>query len=233
MADDTKALPPPAPDGCLGKGCLIVIALAVLLMVALTLGAMWGVHYLRKTYSDTARMELQAPETTAAPTDQPSVAVNQTTEPAPDQLREVQARWEDFERAADRGQKARIQLTAAEINMLLEGDRELRGKARVSIENNVGRVRVSIPLGEMFMMEGRFLNGEASVHASPDGDPAKARITNVVLANQPVADEILDRRVFGWLPIRTLIQQWLEDHDVTSFRIENNAVIGETRGPRE
>jgi hypothetical protein len=231
-----EAAPPPAPtaDGCLGRSCLVFLGLSTLLFVALTGGALWGIHYLRQTYSatekaplptipDTSTVEAEVPNETASP-------MPQAATPAPDRLRELQARWDSFERAAARGQKARIELTAADINALIEGDSQLRGKAFVSIENNVGRVRVSIPLDELFMLGGRFLNGEATIEAAPDGDPAKARITNITLANQPVPDNILDRRVFGWQPIRTLINTWLEEHDVSTFSVEDGKVIGETRG---
>jgi hypothetical protein len=89
---------------------------------------------------------------------------------------------------------------------------------------------VSIPLDEFFMLGGRFLNGEATVEPSEDGDPAKAKITNVILANQSVPDNILERRVFGWLPIRTLINQWLEEHNIATFSIRDGRVIGEAHG---
>jgi hypothetical protein len=212
---------------------LIAVGLFILLMAALTLGATWGIHYLRQTYSETQAMELRTPGTPAVDEAQPPPAAGLQDDPPAEQLREVQMRWDRFESAARRQEKTRVELTAAEINMLIQGDRELRGKAVVSIENNIGRVRLSIPLNEMFMMEGRYLNGEATIEASADGDPAKARITNIVLADQPVPDAILDRRIFGWLPIRMLINQWLQEHDVATFSIQDGKVIGETRGTRE
>jgi hypothetical protein len=237
MSADEAAPQSPAPNGCFGKGCLIAVGLFILLMAALTLGATWGIHYLRKTYSETSGIELRTPETPAVteatPQSELFVPPDTAAEPAQEQLREVQTRWDRFENAGRKQMKARIELTAAEINMLIQGDRELRGKAVVSIENNIGRVRLSIPLNEMFMMEGRFLNGEATIEAAPDSDPAKARITNIVFANQPVPETILDRRIFGWLPIRMLINQWMQEHDVATFRIQDGKAIGETRGTRE
>ena len=224
----------PRSDGCLGKGCLVLIPLSILLMLALAAGALWGIQHLRQTYSAPAPAEL--PKAAATPV--ASVALS-TEEASPlptvgassrDRLREIQTRWYAFERAAAQGQKARIEMSADEINALIEGDPQLRGKAFVSIVNNAGRVRVSIPLDQFFMLGGRFLNGEATIEASPDGDPAKARITSVVLADQSVPDNILDRRMFGWLPIRTMINQWLEQHDIAVFRIVDDKVIGETAG---
>jgi hypothetical protein len=225
---------PSSADGCLsGRSCLILIGLSTLLFAALTAGALWGIHYLRQRYSATERVALptasESAPIEAAPADESAPLMPRPTPPSPERLRELQARWDTFERAAVRAQKARIELTAAEINALIEGDSQLRGKAFVAIENNIGRVRVSIPLDEFFMLGGRFLNGEATIEPSEDGDPAKAKITNVMLANQSVPDNILDRRVFGWLPIRTLINQWLEEHNIATFSIRDDLVIGETR----
>ena len=228
------APPPPSPDGCLGKSCLIVIGLSTLLFLALTAGALWGIHYLRQRYSATERVALpssvESANVEASPPADTSSPMPRVAASDPERLQELRTRWDTFERAAVRGQKARIELSATEINALIEGDSQLRGKAFVAIENNIGRVRVSIPLDEFFMLGGRFLNGEATIEPSEDGDPAKAKITNVMLANQAVPDNILERRVFGWQPIRTLINQWLEEHNIATFSIRDNRVIGETHG---
>jgi len=216
----------PRSGGCLGKGCLVLAGLAVLLAVALAAGALWGIQRLRQTYSATEQLTL--------PTASGSVGIETSASDhsavTPEQLRQVQTRWESFQRAGLRREQARLELTPAEINALIQADPELRGKAFVSIDNNVARVRVSIPLNEFLLMEGRYLNGEATVAASADGDPTKARISDIVLANQTVPDNILDRCVFGWLPIRTLINEWLAERRITTFQIQDNKVIGETLG---
>src|SRR5439155_22458964 len=61
----------------------------------------------------------------------------------------------------------RIELTANDVNQLIARGRHTRGKAFVSIDNDVARVQVSIPL-EKAGFRGRFLNGEFAVRASPD-----------------------------------------------------------------
>ncbi len=100
------------------------------------------------------------------------------------------------------------------------------------MENNAARVRVSVPLDGMFMMDGRYLNGEATVEPSADGDPRKARISNVVMGNQAVPESVLDRRLFGWSSIRGLMTDWLDEHNVTLLTIQDDRVIGETGGTR-
>ncbi|MCA1595549.1 MAG: hypothetical protein LC772_03870, partial [Chloroflexi bacterium] len=150
--------------------------------------------------------------------------------PMPIDSAPISARWEAFERAAKRGQNASITLSAADINALIASQSHLRGRAFVTIQNNIGHVRVSIPLKDVVLMKGRYLNGEATVQASPDGDPAKAQITNVILANQAVPEGVLDRRLFGWSSMRGMMQDWLNDENIAVFKIENDRVIAETRG---
>lgn len=231
-------LPPPSSGaGCLGKGCLTFVVLLLILSAALIGGSFWGLHYLRQKYSATEGVKLPTLDRTSTiaptPVTEPTASPGETSNAsATEYAEEVQARWDAFEDAADRGERARIELTADDINALIQNDREVRGKVFVAIENNIGRVRVSIPLENVFMMGGRYLNGEATVEASPDGDPFKARISNVVLANQPVPDDVLDRQIFGWSSVRTLITDWLNDEDISTFKIQNNRVIGETRGSR-
>jgi hypothetical protein len=141
----------------------------------------------------------------------------------------AQARWTAFQRAAREGEKVRIELTAADINTLIAGDPNTRGKAVVRIDDNVGRVTVSIPLDGIAFMGGRYVNGEATVRASPDGDPAKAQISNLIVGSESVPDDFLDRRIFGWSSVRGYINDWLQRENIASFRIENNRAIGETR----
>ncbi|MDQ2659723.1 MAG: hypothetical protein M3Y03_04810, partial [Verrucomicrobiota bacterium] len=86
------------------------------------------------------------------------------------------------------------------------------------------------PLNKVFLMEGRYLNGEATVEAAPDGNPSGARISNIVINNQPVSDSFLDRRLFALSPIRSYINEWLSKEQVSSFKIENDRVIGQKSG---
>lgn len=228
--------------GCFGKSCLVFLGLLVFLGVAFVGGGFWALRHLQKTYSSeeplafanitSAEPALDAgPETAAAPN---AVQIDSEREVSgpPASAAQVRARWRAFERAADRHEKARVELTADDINTLLENDPKLRGKAAVSIQNNVARVRVSVPLGELFMMNGRYLNGEATVEPSPDGKPENARISNIILGSQAVPDDMLDRRMFGWTSIRGYMTEWLSDNEIAYFNIENNRVVGETRGNR-
>ena len=238
--------------GCFGKGCLMFLAFGLLLLVALAGGTYWGIKRIQNNYAQTEPMTF--PEVTTAwqegtaeqeqdaqPEEPEPLA--QPAEPA-DHVEpvsgDVHQRWRAFEKAADKHQKARIELSAADINALLNASSNTRGKAHVSVQDNVGRVQVSIPLDDLFAndgwaqsilgVEGRYLNAEANVEASPDGDPAKARISNVKIGNQPVSDDWLDRQFLGMKSARMAISEWLADQEIESFYIRNNRAYAETRG---
>ena len=242
---------PRSGGGCFGKGCLMFLVLGVLLIVALAAGTFWGIKRFQNTYS--AAEPIAFPEITTGwqqgtGESRAADAEAEETEPATAQPAEqpemvsadVHQRWRAFEKAADKHQKAQIDLNAAEINALLNNTENTRGKAHVAIRNDVGHVQVSIPLDNllknatwaqsMLGVEGRFLNGEATVEASPDGDPAKARISNVKVGNQAVSDDWLDRQMFGMKSARMAISDWLADQEIESFHIRQNRVYAETRG---
>jgi hypothetical protein len=237
--------------GCVGKGCLTLTGLLIFLAIALVAGAFWGLHYLRSyssaeplplpTVETTTSVEEESSEappaalptpsplTTAAPVTEPTPAIQ--VSPPPPATPPVSRDWKSFEKAAKHGQPASVQLSADEINGLIAAS-HARGKVFVAIENNVGRVQVSMQLKGVYMLNGRYLNGTATVEASPDGDPAKARISNIVLGGQSVPDSMLDQAFFGWPSIRTTVRNWLSERNITTFRIENNQVFGSTSGGR-
>src|SRR5438309_3099401 len=123
-----EAPPPQRGMGCFAKGCLILIAFFILLGLAFVGGTFFAVRYLRSTYFPTQQVQL--PANTATENEQQS----------------ARTKWNSFERDAHAQAPARIEMTADELNALIASEPKLRGKARVSIDNNVGRLQVSIPL---------------------------------------------------------------------------------------
>lgn len=243
----TAPLPEPVPrsSGCFAKACLTFVCLFLLLAVAFIGGGYWAFRHLQNTYSATTPLtfgnvtssEPAVPQTfndEIVDRIDESLAEGPQTQPseAAVPIEPVRARWRAFEKAAKHDQQAHIELTADDINSLIASDPKLRGKAFVTIANNSARVKVSVPLDDVFMMKGRYLNGEASVEPAPDGDPRHAQISNVVLANQNVPDTMLDTRLFGWSSIRGYMTDWLDDNNVAYFTIQDGRVVGDTRGTR-
>jgi hypothetical protein len=218
--------PPPKQrkTGCLGKGCMMLVVFLILLAVAFFVGGYVGVRYV---VTSTTPKEIPQIETTEAE----QVAVQQ--------------RWEEFKvgpRSAPVETTAptttteiaptpaptsnRIELSASDINQLIAGSRKLRGKGFVSIENNVARVQVSVPL-EKVGFRGRFLNGEFQVRSAPDRNPRNIEVTEVSLGG--VSEKILNS-LLGFRSLRSYADQYATEYNISSFAIEDNKVIIENGG---
>ena len=221
--------PPPKQrrTGCLGKGCVTLVVFLILLAVAFFIGGYVGVRYV---------------VTSTTPKEIPHIETSEAEQVA------VKQRWEDF-KAAPRTVAAetvtpadgttpeaaptptpatnRIELSAADINQLIAGSRKLSGKAFVSIENNVARVQVSVPL-EKAGFRGRFLNGELEVRAAPDRNPRNVQITEVSLGG--VSDKVLNA-LLGFRSLRSYSDQYATEYDIKTFAIEDNKVIIENGKP--
>lgn len=219
--------PPPKQKGmgCLGKGCLMFVIFIFLLAAAFFIGGYAGVRYV---VTSTEPREIPQIETTEA-----------------DQ-RAVQERWEDFKEsrnlppaivtqdppvegatpAPPAPSANRIELTAADINNLIAGSRNLSGKAFVSIENNVARIRVSVPL-EKVGFRGRFLNGEFEARAAADGNPRNLQVTEVSMGG--VSEKVLNT-LLGFRSVHSYVDQYASEYDITSVKIENNTAIIEHSG---
>ena len=224
--------PPPKQKGmgCLGKGCVLIVVFLVLLVIAFVIGGYAGIRYV---------------VTSPKPREIPQV---QTSE---DDQNAVRARWDEFEAASRHNQEVRqetspvvpglsptpdatpasanrIELTASDINQLIARSRKVRGKAFVSIDNEVARVQVSFPL-EKVGFRGRYLNGEFAVRASPDRDPRNLQVTQMSLTGVP--DGVL-KTLLGTRSLRSYVDEFASEHGIATFTIEDNKVILETSGGR-
>jgi hypothetical protein len=213
--------PPPKQRkgiGCFGKGCLILIV-SLLVLAAV----FFGVGYVSVRYAVTA----------SAPRELPTVVTSETEE------RAVRQRWENFKSASrDRAAATeavdaaqartppRIEFSASDINQLIAANRNSRGKAFVSIENNVGHVQVSIPL-EKVGFSGRYLNGNFDVTASPDGDPWRIHVTKTSLSGVDVPEKMLNL-LLGARSLRSYMDQYVGEYDVSKVYIIDNKAVLET-----
>ena len=196
----------------------MLVVFLILLAVAFFVGGYVGVRYV---------------VTSTTPREIPVVETNEADQEA------VRNRWEEFKvgpRSAPETMTTttttevappptpstnRIELSASDINQLIAANRKLRGKAFVSIENNLAHVQVSVPL-EKVGFRGRFLNGELQVRAAPDRNPRNIEITEVSLGG--VSDKILNS-LLGFRSLRSYADQYATEYDITSFAIEDNKVI--------
>jgi len=223
--------PPPKRKGmgCFGKGCLLIIVFLVLLVVAFVIGFYTGTK----------------------PKEFPKVQISE------DEQNAVHARWDEFETGTQTEQVIapvptpspaseetppepepspvatppnpnRIELTASDINALISRGKRTRGKAFVSIDNDVARVQMTIPL-EKLGFRGRSLNAEFAVRPSPDHSPRNLQITKVSMTGVP--DAVLNT-LLGTHSVQGYVDEFASAHGITSFTIENNKVILEKSGGR-
>lgn len=206
--------PPPAQKrmGCFAKGCLTLVALVVLLAAAFVGGSYWAVRHLRDHYS--------APASAPLPSNTLSSG----------QIEQVRSQWDAFTTASNQHRPARIELSADEVNALIASKPEWRGKGFVTIDGELGHVRLSIPIAEISWLKGRYLNAECTVRPAPSRRPEDAKISEIVLIGNRVSDQVLDYQMFGWKSIRSVIADWCHENDISLFDIAGGKVILETRG---
>jgi hypothetical protein len=204
---------------------MMIVVFLVLLAVAFFVGGYVGVRYvvtskepkqipqIETTEADQQAARAKWEQFKAGPPSAPvqeSTSGTTTTEVAP---------------AATPGAN-RVELTASEINQLIAGSRKLNGKAFVTIENNVARVQVSVPL-EKVGLRGRYLNGELQVRSAPDRNPRNIEITEVSLGG--MSEKILNT-LLGFRSLRSYADEYATEYDITSFAIEDNKVVIESSG---
>ena len=210
----TTWIEPPPPQkgmGCFAKGCLILVVFFVLLLCAFIAGSFLAARYLRSHYFPTTSIELPA----AAPTEREEQA--------------IRARWQAFDTHARAHEPARIELSVDELNALIASEPELRGKAHVTIEDNVARLKVSILLDEVWWLRGHYINGECTVQSSVSGHPGDIQIRSVIVNGRPVAEEALQWQYGPW-SVRRYINDWSAAKNLKTFEIRDGKVILETKG---
>ena len=202
--------PPRQGMGCFGKGCLILVAFFLFLCIAFAAGTFLAVRYLRTSYF--ASSQAQVPATTATEEEQ----------------RLAKAKWEEFERGARAHEARRIEMTSDELNALIASEPELRGKGRVTIDNDTARLKISVPLDKIRMLRGRYMNAECAVQSGPDGDPSQVRFTEILMNGKPLGQDILNWR--GPWGFRRYIEDWTSTGKIKTFEIRDGKVILESRG---
>ncbi|PYL37501.1 MAG: hypothetical protein DMF34_10160 [Verrucomicrobia bacterium] len=205
--------PPQRGMGCFAKGCLILVVFVIVLVIAFVGGSYLAIRYLRSEYFATTHVQLST-----------SMATEQEQET-------VRARWDAFEKAAHAGEPARIELTADDLNALIDSEPKLRGKAHVSIDNDVGHLQVSIPLADVRWLRGHYINAECTVQSAAGGSPADARITRIVVNGRSVGEEVLRWQYRSW-SLRGYMSDWSNNNNLERFEIEDGKVVLQTKEGR-
>jgi hypothetical protein len=204
--------PPPRGMGCFAKGCLTVFVFVLALFVAFLGGGYLAFRHYRSFYFPPTPIVL------------PQVNVSDV------EIQRVRERWAAFETSVRAKQPARVELTAHQLNALIASEPKLRDKLFVSIDHNVAHVEMAVPLEHVsWLVSGHYINAECSVEAAPNKDPAEVKITNIIVNNHELSSEYLTWR-YRSRSVRSLLADWTQEHDVTTFDIEDDRVVFESKG---
>src|SRR6476619_8238067 len=151
-----EAPPPRKGLGCLGRGCLIMLVFVIVLAIAGFAGLYWGLHRNSALFYGSYWL---AKTRSLAVTPTPVPVFNASDQ----QIQLAQERWQDFEQKTRAGQTAEIELSADDINALIATTEGVRGKVFVSIDGNLLRLQVSVPIGAFLGRPGYYFNGDVVI----------------------------------------------------------------------
>ena len=229
-----RAEPPPERGmGCFGKGCLILIVLAILLVVVGVGGTYWS---LRHVYLSDKPAPI--PETTA-PTETNAATPGETSVPTPsEKSAEVRERLDTMKKAARAREVTEVELTAADINALIAANRKSRGTASVGINDTVLQAQFSIPLQRLdvpfrsaFGLNDRYLNATVTIVAPPGTNASSVQLSEVTLNGHGIPAGLLDWGLPGvGRSLRSYVIKYANQYGVTGGEIRDGKVILHTSG---
>jgi len=226
----------PAPKrgmGCLGKGCLTLVVLAILLVVVGVGGTYWS---LRHVYLSDKPARI--PETTA-PTETSAATPGETSVATPSEKSVVvRERMDTMKKAARAHEATDVDLTAEDINALIAANRKSRGTASVAINDNVLQTQFSIPLERLdvpfrsaFGLSDRYLNATVSIVAPPGTNANSVQLSEVTLNGHGIPSGLLDWGLPGvGRSLRSYVIKYANHYGVTGGEIRDGKVILHTGG---
>ena len=225
--------PPKRGMGCLAKGCLILIVLAILLVVVGIGGTFWSVRHVYLSDKPAPIPEATAPAETSAATP------GETSQATPaEKSAEVRQRLDTMKKAGRAHEQTDMELTAADINALIAANRKSRGTASVGINGGVAQAQFSIPLERLdvpfrnaFGLGDRYLNGTVTIVAPPGTNASTVQLSEVTLNGHSVPANLLDWGLPGvGRSLRTYVIKYANQYGVTDGEIRDGKVILHTSG---
>lgn len=232
---NTRAQPPPPnrESGCFGKGCLILIAFGVLLLVVGVGGSWWSVRHVYLSDKPSPIPQATTPAETG------TVTPEATSAPAPprETITAARERLETMKQAASAHERTGVEFTAGDINALIAANKKSRGLASVNIDGNVAHVLFSIPLERLHVplrdtlgLADRYLNGSVTVVAPPGTNASNVQPSEVTINGHSFPNDLLDRGLFGIGSLRSYVIKYASQYGVTDGEIRDGKVILHTSG---
>ncbi len=183
--------------GCWAWGCLIV-TIGFLLVVGVTIG---GLFWARNWMIQTA-LEVTEPEKA----EMPEVALDD------EQRQAIIDRWETFGEEVEQGKASSIELTADELNVLIDEELEEAGDSfHLSMEGKKISAQFAIPveqLGQNLLrtdkLDGQFFNGEGTISVSYGIKGIQLDLESASFKGEPVPDQVFQE-----------LRQMVQDLDLT------------------
>jgi hypothetical protein len=227
---NTRVEPPPPKrgTGCLAKGCLVFIVIAILLVVIGVGGSLWSVRHVYLSDKPAPIPQVSAPSEAGA------VTPGGTSVPTPSGTSAaVRERLDTMKQAARTHERTEVDLTAADINALIAANKKSRGMASVSIDGNVAQVLLSIPLKRLdvplrnaFGLSDRYLNATVTIVAPPGTNASNVQLSEVKVNGHSFPTDLLDGGLFGVGPsLRSYIVKYANQYGVTDMEIRDGKVI--------
>lgn len=168
---------------CFLVGCLSLVAVFIIAIVVLFLGARYYINKSIQQYTEATPVQFE-PVTLS---DEESKA--------------LETRVQEFNRnLQDTNKTAQIVLDSRELNALMAKDSELSkiaSNVRVKLEGDQLTCLISFPLDELskapFLggLKGRYLNGTAKVRVSLNGGNLSTKVTGISVKNEELPSEAL------------------------------------------
>ncbi|TWT85721.1 hypothetical protein Pla123a_05280 [Posidoniimonas polymericola] len=221
--DAPEAPPEKKPKGCMFWGCLIV-GIGGVLMLLLLVGGGFGAYFWAKgqieQYTSTEPAEIPVSEATD------------------EEIAEIQARVDALQQAVENDQPAaqnEVVLTADDINALIASNQDMKGKVYVTIENGEVTGDVSMPLDDLPMGKGRFLNAKVTLNASYEDGVPIVTLKGGSVKGQPLPQQFIDA-----LANENLAKDLLKDPKVAeklrkfdSIKVEGDKIILRLKEPAD
>ena len=207
--------------GCFGRGCLILSIFAIVLAIACVAGMYWGLHrhsalfygsyWLAKTRS-----------IAEAPTPVPEFSASDQ------QIQLVQERWQEFQQKTRAGQPSEIELSADDINALIATTEAVRGKVFVSIDGNLLRLQLSVPIGDFFGRAGYYFNGDVIIELNGAQSLDNPQFNRITINGEQFPTDFL-----RWKYRSRYLREYLSDHgnayDIGTIEIRDGKVFLRSR----
>jgi hypothetical protein len=218
-----EAPPPRKGLGCFGRGCLILLIFAIVLAIAGFSGMYWGLHHHSALFYGSYWL---AKTRSLAEAPAPVPEFNGSAQ----QIQLVQERWQDFEQKTRAAQSAEIELSTDDINALIATNEDVRRKVFVSIDGNLLRLQVSVPIGEFFGRPGYFFNGDVIIELEGAQSLDGPRFSRITVNGGQVPTDFLNWK-YSSRQLREYLAEQGNAYEIGTIEIRDGKIILRS-GPR-